>query len=81
MFFCGSRFLIGPRLPPGAGREGAQAFWPAHKQQGLPALFHSYPGGAAGVLHEGPRQRSLPHHDSAAEQVRVRHRCPEAPTV
>lgn len=29
LFPC-SCFLTGPRLPPGAGREGAEALWPAH---------------------------------------------------
>lgn len=81
VFFRRSCFLTGPGLPPGAGGEGTQALWPAHQQQGVPAVFYSDPGGPAGVLHEGPWQRRLAHHDGAAEQVGVRHRCPEAPAV
>lgn len=76
--FC---FLIGAWLPPRASGEGTEALRPAHQQQGLPAVFHPHTGGPAWFLHEGPRQCGLTHHDSAAEQVGVCHRCPKAPAV
>lgn len=44
-------------------------------------MLHPHSGGPARLLHEGPRQRGLTHHDGAAEQAGVRHRCPEAPAV
>lgn len=44
-------------------------------------MFYPNSGGPAGLLHERPWQRGLTHHDGAAEQVGVCHRCPEAPAV
>lgn len=76
-----SDVFTGARLPAGASGEGAEAVRPAHQQQGLPAVFYSHSGGPAWLLHEGPWQRGLTHHDSVAEQVGVCHWCPQTPAV
>lgn len=64
---------------PGAGEwaaargEGPEALRPTHQQQGVFADLHPHPGATAQLLHAGPWQRGLAHHDRPAGPPGVRH--------
>lgn len=85
-----SSFLIGttPDLHfvcfgPGACKrgEGADVIWPAPDQKALPVDLHPHFGGTEVLLHAGPGQRGLPHHDGAAGGDGIRHSRPKTAPV
>lgn len=63
---------------PGERGEVLDPLWAAPEQKALLADLHPHSGGSAELLHAGPRQRGLPHHDGAAGRDGVRHGCAEA---